>query len=35
MFNRKKRANELDDDFDYLQKKETDNHKNLGINNDE
>ena len=35
MFNRKKRANELDDDFDYIQKKETDNHKNLGINNDE
>lgn len=32
-FNRKKRANELDDDFDYIQKKENDNHKTLGINN--
>ena len=32
-FNRKKRANELDDDFDYIQKKEIDNHKTLGINN--
>ena len=32
-FNRKKRANELDEDFDYIQKKETDNHKTLGINN--
>ena len=35
-FNRKRRANELDDDYDYLEKKDNNNNpNNLGINNTE
>ena len=37
-FNRKKRANELDDDYDYIEKKENDNknpNNNIGINSNE